>query len=59
MPQIDPTVPSSRNCSQQDPNLWEEINTVQIPMKQSEMGGQDHARKTEVGVFLIFGPGTH
>lgn len=59
MPQIDPTVPSSRNYSRQGPNPWEEINTVQIAMKRSERGGQDHARKMEVGVFLIFGPGTH
>lgn len=28
-------------------------------MKRSERGGQDCARKTEVGVFLILGPGTH
>lgn len=35
MLQIDPTVLSARNCSQQGPRLWQDVNTVQISMRQS------------------------
>ena len=34
MLQIGPTVPFARNCSQQGPTLWQEVNRVQIPVRQ-------------------------
>lgn len=61
MLQIDPTVLSARNCSQQGPKLWQAVNTVQIPMRPEPRSsvkgnGQGHARKMEVGVLLILSP---
>lgn len=34
MLQMDPTVLSARNCSQQGPRLRQAVNTVHIPMRQ-------------------------
>lgn len=34
MLQIGPTVPFARSCSQQGPALWQEVNGVQIPVRQ-------------------------
>lgn len=58
MLQIDPMVLSARNCSQQEPKLQQEVNTVQIPMRQEPWiwvkgNRQGHAREMEVGVLLI------
>ena len=63
--QVEPTVPSARNGSQQGPTLWQEVSRVQTPidearaMKPSEREWAGSGQKDRSGAMPTLSPRTH